>query len=237
MPGIAERDAGEGGDALAAEAAGQWTAGYVMLVAAKELRAHGHPRDAREVAQRAVGWCRSRPEQERSTRDQRTGLAEALYSLGRWDEAQELYVALAEEDPDDLDSRGRLGAIAKGGSRPVVEVIEYSEPPSKRGLVIMNTPSAACESMTGLLGGGSQMIIFSTGRGNSIGSPELIGVWKDPDFDPNASAFYYARVIEIPTPRWTAYEAKRFGITMSPDVPMTTTERAYTSPIWYTPAG
>lgn len=64
-----------------------------------------------------------------------------------------------------------LGAIAKGGSRPVVEVIEYSEPPSKRGLVIMNTPSAACESMTGLLGGGSQMIIFSTGRGNSIGSP------------------------------------------------------------------
>ncbi|MEM8977291.1 MAG: UxaA family hydrolase [Pseudomonadota bacterium] len=64
-----------------------------------------------------------------------------------------------------------LGAIAKGGSRPVVEVIEYSECPTKRGLVIMNTPSAACESMTGLLGGGSQMIIFSTGRGNSIGSP------------------------------------------------------------------
>jgi tetratricopeptide (TPR) repeat protein len=91
---------------------GQWTAGYVMLVAAKELRAHGHPRDAREVAQRAVGWCRSRPEQERSTRDQRTDLAEALYSLGRWDEAQELYVALAEEDPDDLDARGRLGSLA-----------------------------------------------------------------------------------------------------------------------------
>lgn len=64
-----------------------------------------------------------------------------------------------------------LGAIAKGGSRPVVEVIEYAEQPSKRGLVIMNTPSAACESMTGLLGGGSQIIIFSTGRGNSIGCP------------------------------------------------------------------
>jgi hypothetical protein len=72
---------------------------------------------------------------------------------------------------------------------------------------------------------------------NTIGAPELIGVWEDPDFDPSLSAFYYARVIEIPTPRWTVYEAVRFGIDMPEDVPMTTTERAYTSPIWYTPAG
>jgi hypothetical protein len=70
---------------------------------------------------------------------------------------------------------------------------------------------------------------------NSIGAPELIAVWQDPDFDPALSAFYYARVIEIPTPRWTAYEALRFGIDMSDEVPMTTQERAYTSPIWYTP--
>jgi hypothetical protein len=70
---------------------------------------------------------------------------------------------------------------------------------------------------------------------NSIGSPELITVWKDPEFDPKESAFYYARVIEIPTPRWTAYEAKRFNIEMPDDVPMITQERAYTSPIWYTP--
>jgi hypothetical protein len=70
---------------------------------------------------------------------------------------------------------------------------------------------------------------------NSIGSPELIAVWEDPDFDAGQSAFYYARVIEIPTPRWTAYEAKRYGITMPPEVPMTTQERAYTSPIWYAP--
>jgi hypothetical protein len=70
---------------------------------------------------------------------------------------------------------------------------------------------------------------------NTIGAPELIAVWSDPDFDPSEPAFYYARVIEIPTPRWTAYEAKRFGITMDPEVPMTTTERAYTSPIWYSP--
>ena len=70
---------------------------------------------------------------------------------------------------------------------------------------------------------------------NTIGSPELITVWEDPDFDPKQKAFYYARVIEIPTPRWTAYDAKRFDIKMSSEVPMTTQERAYTSPIWYTP--
>lgn len=70
---------------------------------------------------------------------------------------------------------------------------------------------------------------------NSIGSSELITVWKDPDFDPNESAFYYARVMEIPTPRWTAYDALRFDVKMDNEVPMTTQERAYTSPIWYTP--
>jgi hypothetical protein len=70
---------------------------------------------------------------------------------------------------------------------------------------------------------------------NTIGSPELIAVWKDPAFDPNLRAVYYARVIEIPTPRWTAYDQKRFGIKMAENVPMTVQERAYTSPIWYTP--
>jgi hypothetical protein len=72
---------------------------------------------------------------------------------------------------------------------------------------------------------------------NSIGAPELIAVWEDPDFDPTQRAFYYARVIEIPTPRWTAYEAKRFKTDMPAEVPMTTQERAYTSPIWFTPKG
>jgi hypothetical protein len=70
---------------------------------------------------------------------------------------------------------------------------------------------------------------------NTIGDPELISVWADPDFDPSLPAVYYARVIEIPTPRWTAYEAKRFGIEMPVEVEMTTQERAYTSPIWYSP--
>ncbi|MEJ2580814.1 MAG: DUF3604 domain-containing protein [Acidobacteriota bacterium] len=70
---------------------------------------------------------------------------------------------------------------------------------------------------------------------NTIGDPELIAVWKDPDFDASQRAFYYARVIEIPTPRWTAYDVKRFGVTAGDEVPMTIQERAYTSPIWYTP--
>ena len=71
---------------------------------------------------------------------------------------------------------------------------------------------------------------------NTIGDPELSAVWTDPDFDPSVRAFYYARVIEIPTPRWTAYDAARFGIKMPPEVPMTVQERAWASPIWYTPA-
>jgi hypothetical protein len=70
---------------------------------------------------------------------------------------------------------------------------------------------------------------------NTIGDPELIGVWRDPAFDPRQRALYYARVIEITTPRWTAYDAARYGIRMSPEVPMTQQERAWSSPIWYTP--
>jgi len=70
---------------------------------------------------------------------------------------------------------------------------------------------------------------------NTIGATELITYWQDPEFDASQSAFYYARVIEIPTPRWTAYDARYFNVTMPEEVPMTTTERAYTSPIWFTP--
>jgi hypothetical protein len=84
---------------------------------------------------------------------------------------------------------------------------------------------------------GSTVDVANATWTNTIGDPELIAVWTDPDFDPALRAFYYARVIEIPTPRWTAYDAKRFGVTMPPEAPMTTQERAYTSPIWYTPAG
>lgn len=68
---------------------------------------------------------------------------------------------------------------------------------------------------------------------NTIGAAELRGFWQDDDFSPKQDAFYYVRVLEIPTPRWTAYDAKKFGVTMAEDVPMITRERAYSSPIWY----
>ena len=70
---------------------------------------------------------------------------------------------------------------------------------------------------------------------NSIGEPFLQAFWSDPDFDPNEKAFYYVRVIEIPTPRWTTIDAKVFGVELPDDVPPSIQERAYTSPIWYTP--
>ncbi len=72
---------------------------------------------------------------------------------------------------------------------------------------------------------------------NSIGDPLLTAHWVDPDFDPDQSAFYYVRVLEIPKPSWQAYDAKYFEVEMSDEVPMTVQDRAYTSPIWYTPGG
>ncbi|MBW1843801.1 MAG: DUF3604 domain-containing protein, partial [Deltaproteobacteria bacterium] len=70
---------------------------------------------------------------------------------------------------------------------------------------------------------------------NTIGDSELATVWTDPSFDPKQKAFYYTRVIEIPTPRWSTYDAFRFGIELPEGTPTATQERAYSSPIWYTP--
>jgi hypothetical protein len=83
---------------------------------------------------------------------------------------------------------------------------------------------------------GSTVDVANATWTNTIGAPELLGFWSDPDFDPAQSAAYYARVLEIPTPRWTAYEAKRYGLKLPDEIPMTTQERAYTSPIWYAPS-
>jgi hypothetical protein len=72
---------------------------------------------------------------------------------------------------------------------------------------------------------------------NAIGAPFLSAYWKDPEFDPKQRAFYYVRALEIPTPRWTTIDAKVFGVKRPEDLPASIQERAYTSPIWYTPKG
>jgi hypothetical protein len=82
---------------------------------------------------------------------------------------------------------------------------------------------------------GNTVNVVTASWTNTIGAPELGVVWTDPDFDPEQRAFYYVRVLEIPTPRWSLYDAVRFDIELPEGAPTSTQERAYTSPIWYTP--
>jgi hypothetical protein len=82
---------------------------------------------------------------------------------------------------------------------------------------------------------GNTVNVVTASWTNTIGAPELGVVWTDPDFDPEQRAFYYVRVLEIPTPRWSLYDAVRFDVEHPEGAPTSTQERAYTSPIWYTP--
>ncbi|MFO1376703.1 MAG: DUF3604 domain-containing protein, partial [Steroidobacteraceae bacterium] len=82
---------------------------------------------------------------------------------------------------------------------------------------------------------GSTVDVKNATYTNAIGDAELATVWRDPDFDANQRAFYYVRVIEIPKPRWTAYDAKFFNVSLPANIPMTVQDRAYSSPIWYQP--
>jgi hypothetical protein len=83
---------------------------------------------------------------------------------------------------------------------------------------------------------GSTVDVTKATYSNSIGSVELMGSWTDPEFDPKRPALYYVRVLKIPTPRWTTYDAVNNNLPLLPDVPATIQERAWTSPIWYSPA-
>ncbi len=82
---------------------------------------------------------------------------------------------------------------------------------------------------------GSTVDLATATYTNAVGDAELFAWWEDPDFDPREQAFYYARVVEIPTPRWTDYDAVRLGTDVAKEAPMALQDRAYTSPIWYTP--
>ena len=82
---------------------------------------------------------------------------------------------------------------------------------------------------------GSTVDVTKATYSNTIGSVELGGSWTDKEFDPTQHALYYVRVLEIPTPRWSTYDAVKSGLPLLPDVPATIQERAWSSPIWYTP--
>ncbi|MVO18648.1 DUF3604 domain-containing protein [Rhodobacteraceae bacterium CY05] len=84
---------------------------------------------------------------------------------------------------------------------------------------------------------GNTVDVASATWTNTIGAAELITVWSDPDFDPAERSFYYARVLEIPTPPWYLYDALKFGVDIPEGAPTSHQERAYTSPIWFTPSG
>jgi hypothetical protein len=84
---------------------------------------------------------------------------------------------------------------------------------------------------------GSTVDVANASYSNSIGAPVLDTAWTDPDFNVGERAYYYARVIEIPTPRWTTIDSKRFGAELLKTVPPAVTQRAYSSPVWYAPSG
>ena len=113
---------------------------------------------------------------------------------------------------------------AKGGLNEKIYDVAWSEPATRKLDQDGKLPAV-----------GNTVDVSSASWSNSIGAAQLAAVWRDPDFDAKQRAFYYVRVIEIPSPRWTAYDAQRFAVEMSAEVPMTTQERAYTSPIWYSP--
>ena len=84
---------------------------------------------------------------------------------------------------------------------------------------------------------GSTVDVVDASYTNSIGATSLDTLWEDPDFNPKERAFYYVRVLEIPTPRWSAYDVKKFALKdVNENVPMVTQERIYSSPIWYSPS-
>ncbi|MCJ7452404.1 MAG: DUF3604 domain-containing protein [Steroidobacteraceae bacterium] len=113
---------------------------------------------------------------------------------------------------------------AKGETHEYVYDVAWSDPAHRKPGADGKVPAV-----------GSTVDVKNATWTDTIGASDLITVWKDPQFDPKQSAFYYVRVLQIPTPRWTAYDAKYFNVQMGSEVTMVLQDRAYSSPIWYTP--
>lgn len=187
-----------------------------------------------------------------------TGSRMSVRFFGGWD-----YPANADKRPDYVDI-GYDGGVpmggdlmaAQAGKNPTFIVAAAKDPDGAnldriqivKGWVDAN--GKAHERVYDVVWSGDRIKDAKTGRltpvgmtvdlktatyTNTIGAPGLSTVWTDPDFEPTLRAFYYVRVIEIPTPRWTAYDAAFFKLDLPANVPQTTQEHAYTSPIWYTP--
>lgn len=115
---------------------------------------------------------------------------------------------------------------ASGASQEKVYNVAWSDPEKRKAGADGNIPVV-----------GNTVDLAKASYENSIGTAELITFWQDPDFDAAQNAFYYVRVLEIPTPTWPVYDALKFGIKLTDDITKIQQERAYSSPIWYTPKG
>jgi hypothetical protein len=182
------------------------------------------------IAIRFFGGWNFTPDDLNNSSFERIGYAEGVPMGGdlpvRTGNGAPTFMAVAMKDPEsgNLD---RLQVVKgwlddDGNSHERVFNIAWSEPEKRQADSDGKIPDV-----------GNTVDVANANWSNSIGAATLRTVWQDPDFDPEQAAFYYVRVIEIPTPRWTAYDARRYGITTDSEVPMTVRERAYTSPIWY----
>ena len=155
-------------------------------------------------------------------------MGSSLKPPGRRGEQRPSFMVSALKDPigANLDRVQVIkGWIDKAGvTHEKVFDVAWSDP-DKRRPVVGKLPAV-----------GDTVDVARASYTNAIGAPELTTVWSDPEFDPAVKAFYYVRVIEIPTPTWVAFDALRYKLKLPPEVPVKSQERAYTSPIWYDPA-
>ena len=187
-----------------------------------------------------------------------TGPRIALRFFGGWNYEREDLIQ------SDFVQRGYLGGVPMGGEltdRPEdvapVFILKAARDPLGANLDRMQVIKGwidpegnrrekifdvALSSKSRLLKGGDVLAVGNTvdpstaTYKNNIGAPELSAFWEDPEFNPKESAFYYVRVLEIPTPRWTTYDAAFFQLEAPRGSPLTVQQRAYSSPIWYMPS-